>query len=111
MWVYRSTGAVSLGLLIAANSALLAVAGMIIHSNVRAPYFNPRLRYWEQKPRVAVRLQANLGGGDDVLEGETPSMSPRASVCAAPTDTLQVGEARPLRSRGPATSSPATPRS
>ena len=64
-------------LLILYNLALAVVAGLLFRKHVIAPYFNPRLRWWESEPRyrididIVVRLEKGDAAGDilDISSG------------------------------------------
>ena len=43
------------------NLAILAVAGFFFRKHIIAPYFNPRLRWWEQASRYDIELGVSLG--------------------------------------------------
>lgn len=46
-----------------------------VRKTIREPYFNPRVRWWETKPRFAMTLQVALGNDRTRLTGETFNIS------------------------------------
>lgn len=72
------------GLLLGAVGILGAVS-LLIQRHVTAPYFNPRLRWWERDPRYRVNLQAEF-----VIDGDTRKaqiLDVSLSGCYAVLDT------------------------
>ncbi len=53
----------------------LAVIVFFVRRVIRAPYFNPRVRWWESKPRYAVTLKVKLKNERAQIEGETFNIS------------------------------------
>jgi Tfp pilus assembly protein PilZ len=53
----------------------LAVLVIFVREAVRAPYFNPRIRWWEAKPRYAITLNVALENERLKVEGETYNIS------------------------------------
>jgi hypothetical protein len=49
------------------NFPFFAVAGFYLLSEIRAPYFNPRLRWWERRPRYRDAIRVGLEGGRYVM--------------------------------------------
>jgi c-di-GMP-binding flagellar brake protein YcgR len=46
--------------LIAYDLILFTVAGIFFRRNIIAPYFNPRIRWWEQAPRIEISTYAMI---------------------------------------------------
>jgi len=53
----------------------LVVVGIFVRAAVRAPYFNPKIRWWENKPRFAITLQVELANDRTHIVGETYNIS------------------------------------
>jgi len=58
-------------------AALFLITGFFILEPIRAPYFNPRLRWWEQEKRYRVDLPVTIQHVDDnkVTKGKTYDIS------------------------------------
>jgi hypothetical protein len=56
---------VNLGLLVGAYLVNAALVGYFLLPAVRAAYFNPRLRWWESKPRYLLNLPGRLDAHND----------------------------------------------
>jgi c-di-GMP-binding flagellar brake protein YcgR len=65
----------SLFVIVLADIALMVVAGITFHKHVIAPYFNPRLRWWETEPRFRVEAFAQVKVGEAVVSGEILDIS------------------------------------
>jgi hypothetical protein len=49
------------------NFPFFAIAGFYLLSEIRAPYFNPRLRWWERRTRYRDAIRVGLEGGRYVM--------------------------------------------
>jgi c-di-GMP-binding flagellar brake protein YcgR len=65
----------NLFVLVLADIGLMVIAGITFHKHVIAPYFNPRLRWWETKPRYRVEAYAQLKVGAAIVNGEILDIS------------------------------------
>lgn len=61
--------------IVLADIALMVVAGITFHKHVIAPYFNPRLRWWETEPRYRVEAYAQVKVGEALVSGEILDIS------------------------------------
>jgi hypothetical protein len=62
-------------LLILYNLALAVVAGLLFRKHVIAPYFNPRLRWWESEPRYRINISINIQIENENMEGDILDIS------------------------------------
>lgn len=53
--------------LVAVYAVNIAVVGYFLIPSVRAPYFNPRLRWWESKPRYTIDIEVEVDGKAGVI--------------------------------------------
>lgn len=60
---------VTLPILIANYLLSITILGYFLIPNVRAVYYNPRLRWWEQKPRFYYELPCTVRLGEESFEG------------------------------------------
>lgn len=58
----HSQGVISLPILLAAYALNLGITGYFLIPAVRAAYFNPRLRWWESKPRYYINFAGEIEG-------------------------------------------------
>jgi hypothetical protein len=69
-------GQFSLTLMLCAHAVNIGIVGYFLLPAVRAPYFDPRLRWWEQKPRYCVKIDAILKAGSATeLKGQISNLS------------------------------------
>jgi hypothetical protein len=85
-----------LWLTLVSNAAVLSVAGYFVWSNVRAPYFNPKARLWEQAQRVKASLDATVRVGQTELACQTVDFSETGAFLACATESLDVGTRYPV---------------
>ena len=57
------------------NAILLAAGILLFRRELMAPYFFPRLRWWESEERVRTQLLGSLHLGDEVFRGEISDIS------------------------------------
>lgn len=62
-------------LLILYNAALAVVAGIFFRKHIIAPYFNPRLRWWETETRYRIDIYTELTIEENKLRGEILDIS------------------------------------
>ena len=53
----------------------LGVLLTFVRKEIRAPYFNPRVRWWESKPRYAISLKVEMENQRTQISGETFNIS------------------------------------
>jgi len=53
----------------------LVILLTFVRKEIRAPYFNPRIRWWESKPRYAITMQVEMGNDRMKITGETYNIS------------------------------------
>lgn len=75
IFVYFLNPRYSLSVLIIFNVVLAVVAGIFFRKHVIAPYFNPRLRWWETKPRFKIDIHADIMLDDQILSGDILDLS------------------------------------
>ncbi|MCK5094373.1 MAG: PilZ domain-containing protein [Spirochaetes bacterium] len=75
IFVYYLSPRYSLLILIVLNVILAIVAGIFFRKHIIAPYFNPRLRWWETEPRYKIEIHADIIFGKNVLTGEILDIS------------------------------------
>jgi hypothetical protein len=75
IFVYFHNPRYSLSVLIIFNVVLAVVAGIFFRKHVIAPYFNPRLRWWESKPRFKIDIHADIMLDGRVLSGDILDLS------------------------------------
>ncbi len=75
IFVYNLSPRYSLLILIVLNVILAIVAGIFFRKHIIAPYFNPRLRWWETEPRYKIEIHADIISGKNVLTGEILDIS------------------------------------
>jgi c-di-GMP-binding flagellar brake protein YcgR len=73
--VYLTNPRYTLILLIIYNVVLAVVAGIFFRKHIIAPYFNPRLRWWETETRYKIDIYAELSIGRKKLRGEILDIS------------------------------------
>jgi len=81
----------SLGMVICYNLTLAAVTFYFFRKHLRAPYFNPRLRWWNADPRYQVSLRAQFSMNDSACDAEVLDISKSGvflSICA----DIEVGQ-------------------
>lgn len=87
----------SLTMLIVVNLVNLAVVSYFLLPKVRIPYFNPKIRWWESKPRYRVSLDADIMSD---AAGEACPRCQKGSICdiseggifLASAEALKLGE-------------------
>ena len=77
--VYSLNPLYNLLILITFNIVLAVIAGIFFRKHVIAPYFNPRLRWWETDPRYKLDISAEIVTHYKKLVGEIHDIS--ASGC------------------------------
>lgn len=65
--------------------ALLGGVSLLLQQHITAPYFDPKLKWWERDPRYRVNLQAEFQIDGDVRAGSMLDLS--MSGCYATVDT------------------------
>lgn len=75
IFVYNLSPRYSLLILIVLNVILAIVAGIFFRKHIIAPYFNPRLRWWETEPRYKIEIHADIISDKNVLTGEILDIS------------------------------------
>lgn len=65
----------NLFLLLLFNVLLALVAGIFFRKHIIAPYFNPRLRWWETEPRFKIEIKAEIIMNSTKLSGEILDIS------------------------------------
>jgi hypothetical protein len=73
--VYRYNPRYNLLILILFNLALVVVASIFFRKHILAPYFNPRLRWWETEPRYRIEIGAAILLGNREVFGELLDVS------------------------------------
>ncbi|MFQ5560287.1 MAG: PilZ domain-containing protein, partial [Nitrospinota bacterium] len=82
---------------------------VFVRKEVLAPYFNPRIRWWESKPRYAVTLQVTISNNRLTGDGETFNISETGMFMASPLDvrldekfliTMQMPDQTPVHCDG-----------
>ncbi|MBE7437086.1 MAG: PilZ domain-containing protein [Spirochaetales bacterium] len=58
------------------NVLVLIPAIFFLQKEIRRPYFNPRLRWWEQHPRLKQMLQVRLAWNEYVFDEKTYDLAP-----------------------------------
>jgi hypothetical protein len=61
--------------IVLADIALMATAGVVFRKHVMAPYYSPRPRWWETEPRYKVEAYARVKVGEAVVSGEILDIS------------------------------------
>ena len=82
--------------LILFNLAVLAVTAVFFRKHIIAPYFNPRLRWWEQARRWDINLGVALEYGDSYEIGHLEDISVGGCFIRI-TETISVGKTYPLK--------------
>jgi hypothetical protein len=80
--VYLISPMYNIVLLIMFNVGLAVVAGIFFRKHIIAPYFNPRLRWWESDPRYRLDIAAYITVGDKHIEGEVMDISESGCLIA-----------------------------
>jgi hypothetical protein len=62
-------------LLIGYNLALTIGAGIFFHRNVIAPYFNPRIRWWDQATRYKINIFLTIDAAEKIIKAEIKDIS------------------------------------
>lgn len=75
IFVYNLSPRYSFLILIVLNVILAIVAGIFFRKHIIAPYFNPRLRWWETEPRYKIEIHAEIISGKNALNGEILDIS------------------------------------
>ncbi len=75
IFVYNLSPRYSFLILIVLNVILAIVAGIFFRKHIIAPYFNPRLRWWETEPRYKIEIHAEIISGKNALTGEILDIS------------------------------------
>lgn len=57
------------------NILLFAAAGFFFRKHIIAPYFNPRLRWWEQASRYDINIEVSIGSSDSYELGYLEDIS------------------------------------
>jgi c-di-GMP-binding flagellar brake protein YcgR len=86
----------NLFVIVFADIALMVVAGVAFHKHVIAPYFNPRLRWWETEPRYKVEAYAQVKVGEAVVSGEILDISRNGCFATFILD-LAIGQTYSMR--------------
>lgn len=89
-WSYASH-AISLPAIVGMYVAQLALAGYFLMPSVRRTYFDPRVRWWESKPRYELKAPAVLEVGSEKGEGELLNVSEGGAFLAT-ARTWNTGE-------------------
>lgn len=71
--------------IIAFTLVTLTVLLTFVRNTVRAPYFNPRIRWWESKPRYAITLKVAVQNDRTQFQGETFNISEGGLFMASET--------------------------
>lgn len=78
-------------LLLLTTIALVGSVSLILQKHITAPYFNPRLKWWEHPPRYRVNLKSDFQIDGDTRGGSLLDLS--LSGCYANIDTkLSAGD-------------------
>lgn len=96
--VYLISPMYNIVLLVIFNVGLAIVAGIFFRKHIIAPYFNPRLRWWESDPRYRLEIAAYITAGDERIEGETLDISESGCLIAL-NKTLVLGNTYPISMR------------
>jgi len=64
----------------------LVVLLTIVRKEIRAPYFNPKVRWWEAKPRYAMVMQVEMGNDRMKITGETFNISEGGMFMVSPSE-------------------------
>lgn len=91
IFVYFHNPRYSLSVLIIFNVVLAVVAGIFFRKHIIAPYFNPRLRWWETEPRFKIDIHADIMLDDQILSGDILDLS-MSGFFMAFSNTLSLGQ-------------------
>ena len=91
IFVYFHNPRYSLSVLIIFNVVLAVVAGIFFRKHVIAPYFNPRLRWWESKPRFKIDIHAEIMLDNQKRSGDILDFSSSGFFMAF-ENTLSIGK-------------------
>jgi c-di-GMP-binding flagellar brake protein YcgR len=91
IFVYFHNPRYNLSMLIIFNVILAIVAGIFFRKHVIAPYFNPRLRWWETKPRFKIDIHADLMLDEQIRSGDILDLS-MSGFFMAFENTLSLGQ-------------------
>lgn len=96
--VYLISPMYNIVLLVIFNVGLAVVAGIFFRKHIIAPYFNPRLRWWESDPRYRLEIAVYIVAGAERIGGEALDIS--ESGCLVSLDkTLELGNIYPISIR------------
>ena len=92
LYEYFATPVLHNYVLLVAAVVLVGTISVLIQKHISAPYFNPKLRWWERDPRFRVNLQAEFQIDGGARQGALLDLS--LSGCYATIDTkLEAGDA------------------
>lgn len=80
--VYLMNPRYTLVLLVLYNVGLAIVAGIFFRKHIIAPYFNPRLRWWETETRYRIDIRAEVTIDGERLSGEILDISKTGCLLA-----------------------------
>lgn len=80
-----------LGLVLLFNATVAAVTFLFLRKHLRAPYFNPRLRWWKADPRYHVDLNATIPLEASTCEAEVLDIS-RSGLFLSTCADIDVGQ-------------------
>jgi hypothetical protein len=89
--VYRHVPAYPSSLMLLSEAALLAVAVLFLTRPIRAPYFNPRLRWRDGATRVRVNFPTAIFAANHAREGETLDISEAGAFVACDNRAIELG--------------------
>lgn len=89
--VYCYNPLYNLAILISFNIALAVIAGIFFRKHIIAPYFNPRLRWWETDPRYRLEISAEIKSEVLNIQGEILDIS-TSGCLIVPDATLSLGK-------------------
>lgn len=87
----RFPDVLGLGALLAIFALNISVVGFFLQRAVRAPYFDPRLRWWESKPRYLVNYEVALTVLDQKFKGMITDLSEGGVFIASPSQEPTMG--------------------
>ena len=91
VYVFSLSPRYNLFLLILYNIAIAVVAGIFFRKHVIAPYFNPRLRWWETEPRFSITIYLDIHRDTTSIRGELLDISMSGCFVSA-ADHLRTGQ-------------------
>lgn len=95
-YAFITNRAYDLAVVVLYNVTLAAVTFVFFRKHLRAPYFNPRLRWWNTDPRFQVRLDAHVEVDDATCHAEILDLSLSGLFLSICSD-IEVGQVLNVR--------------